>query len=71
LGPLDGHADQLVKQLQDWCQRAEASGVDELQTFSWMLRSYALSPGAVFPTIDGALASAPTVARDPSAIFWQ
>jgi stearoyl-CoA desaturase (Delta-9 desaturase) len=33
--------DQLVKQLQDWCQRAEASGVDELQRFSWTLRSYA------------------------------
>ena len=33
--------DQLVKQLQDWCQRAEASGIDELQKFSRKLRSYA------------------------------
>jgi stearoyl-CoA desaturase (delta-9 desaturase) len=32
--------DQLVKQLQDWCQRAEASGIDELQKFSRKLRSY-------------------------------
>lgn len=33
--------DQLVRQLQDWCQRAEASGIDELQKFSRKLRSYA------------------------------
>jgi stearoyl-CoA desaturase (delta-9 desaturase) len=33
---------QLVKQLQDWCQRAEASGVDELQKFARRLRTYAL-----------------------------
>ena len=33
--------DQVVKQLQDWCQRADASGVDELQKFSRHLRSYA------------------------------
>ena len=36
---------QLVEQLQDWCQRAEASGIDELQKFARELRSYAsLSP---------------------------
>jgi stearoyl-CoA desaturase (delta-9 desaturase) len=33
--------DQLVRQLQDWCQRAEASGIDELQRFSRKLRGYA------------------------------
>ena len=33
--------DQLVGQLQDWCQRAEASGVQALVEFSRRLRSYA------------------------------
>ena len=33
--------DQLVAQLQEWCQRAESSGIDELQKFSRTLRSYA------------------------------
>jgi len=33
--------EQLVKQLQDWCQRAEASGVQALVEFSQRLRSYA------------------------------
>ena len=33
--------DQLVTQLQEWCQRAESSGIDELQKFSRTLRSYA------------------------------
>ncbi len=33
--------DQLVKQLQDWCQRAEASGIRPLAEFSERLRSYA------------------------------
>ncbi|MDP3785652.1 MAG: transposase, partial [Undibacterium sp.] len=33
--------EQLVIQLQDWCQRAEASGIKTLQEFSWRLRSYA------------------------------
>jgi stearoyl-CoA desaturase (delta-9 desaturase) len=37
---------QLVKQLHHWCQRAEASGIDDLQRFAQELRSYAsLSPG--------------------------
>ena len=46
--------DELVKQLQDWCQRAEASGIDELQRFSWTLRSYASLPVTVrAPTGDG------------------
>jgi stearoyl-CoA desaturase (delta-9 desaturase) len=49
--------DQLVKQLQDWCQRAEASGVDELQIFSWMLRSYASSSGSRVPAIPRSTAS--------------
>jgi stearoyl-CoA desaturase (delta-9 desaturase) len=35
---------QLVKQLHAWCERAEASGIDELQAFARQLRSYALLP---------------------------
>jgi stearoyl-CoA desaturase (delta-9 desaturase) len=34
--------DQLLQQLQDWCARAEASGIKALQDFSMRLRSYAL-----------------------------
>ncbi|NOT16824.1 MAG: acyl-CoA desaturase [Sulfuriferula sp.] len=33
--------EQLLKQLQDWCHRAESSGISSLQTFSHKLRSYA------------------------------
>jgi stearoyl-CoA desaturase (delta-9 desaturase) len=33
--------EQLVRQLQDWCQRAEASGVGPLAEFSRRLRRYA------------------------------
>jgi stearoyl-CoA desaturase (delta-9 desaturase) len=33
--------DQLVSQLQDWCRRAEASGIAPLAEFSVRLRSYA------------------------------
>ncbi|MBC7454413.1 MAG: fatty acid desaturase [Massilia sp.] len=33
--------DQLLHQLQDWCARAEASGIKSLQEFSFRLRSYA------------------------------
>ena len=33
--------EQLVKQLQDWCQRAEASGIRPLVEFSRHLRQYA------------------------------
>ena len=34
--------EQLVKQLQDWCHRAEASGIAQLQDFSLRLRRYAV-----------------------------
>ena len=34
-------SEQLVKQLQDWCQRAESSGIEALSQFSFRLRSYA------------------------------
>jgi stearoyl-CoA desaturase (Delta-9 desaturase) len=34
-------SEQLVRQLQDWCQRAEASGIEALSQFSMKLRSYA------------------------------
>jgi len=34
-------AEQLLTQLQDWCQRAEASGVRQLEEFSFRLRCYA------------------------------
>jgi len=33
--------EQLVKDLQDWCHRAEASGIAQLRDFSLRLRSYA------------------------------
>ena len=33
--------EQLLKELQDWCQRAEASGIRQLQEFSFRLRCYA------------------------------
>ena len=33
--------EQLVKQLEDWCQRAEASGIVPLREFSMRLRRYA------------------------------
>ena len=33
--------EQLVHQLQDWCTRAEASGIKTLQEFSLRLRTYA------------------------------
>jgi stearoyl-CoA desaturase (delta-9 desaturase) len=33
--------DQLLQHLQDWCARAEASGIKALQEFSLRLRSYA------------------------------
>jgi stearoyl-CoA desaturase (Delta-9 desaturase) len=32
--------EQLVKQLEDWCQSAEASGIRALQEFSRRLRCY-------------------------------
>jgi len=35
--------EQLLRQLQDWCRRAEASGVAPLVDFSQRLRSYALA----------------------------
>ncbi len=35
--------EQLLRQLQDWCRRAEASGVAPLVDFSRRLRSYALA----------------------------
>lgn len=33
--------EQLLKDLQDWCQRAEASGIRQLEEFSLRLRCYA------------------------------
>ena len=33
--------EELVKQLEDWCQRAEESGIEVLKTFSQRLRCYA------------------------------
>ena len=33
--------EQLLRQLQDWCRRAEASGIQQLMDFSLRLRSYA------------------------------
>lgn len=36
--------EQLVRQLEDWCRRAEASGIVALQDFSRRLRCYQLAP---------------------------
>jgi stearoyl-CoA desaturase (delta-9 desaturase) len=33
--------EQLVKELEDWCRRAESSGIEALQQFSLRLRCYA------------------------------
>ncbi len=33
--------DELVRQLEDWCRRAEESGIEVLRTFSQRLRCYA------------------------------
>jgi len=35
--------EQLVRQLQDWCRRAEGSGLAPLADFSQRLRSYAIA----------------------------
>ena len=35
--------EQLVHQLEDWCQRAEASGIAALRGFSRNLRRYQLA----------------------------
>lgn len=39
-------SEQLLKELQDWCARAEASGIRALEEFSLRLRSYALPAAA-------------------------
>jgi stearoyl-CoA desaturase (delta-9 desaturase) len=33
--------EQLLHQLEDWCRRAERSGITQLETFSRTLRGYA------------------------------
>jgi stearoyl-CoA desaturase (delta-9 desaturase) len=40
-GRSKASSEQLVKELQDWCRRAEASGIAPLVEFSERLRSYA------------------------------
>ena len=35
--------EQLLHQLQEWCRRAEASGIAPLADFSQRLRSYAVA----------------------------
>jgi stearoyl-CoA desaturase (delta-9 desaturase) len=35
------NAEQLLRHLEDWCRRAEASGIAALQDFSRQLRAYA------------------------------
>jgi stearoyl-CoA desaturase (delta-9 desaturase) len=37
----DVSREQLLLQLQDWCRRAELSGIDVLEEFSLRLRQYA------------------------------
>ena len=36
----------LLKSLQDWCQQAEATGIQALETFSRNLRGYTLAPAS-------------------------
>jgi stearoyl-CoA desaturase (delta-9 desaturase) len=40
-GRSNSSREQLLQQLQDWCSRAEASGIKSLREFSLRLRSYA------------------------------
>jgi len=40
-GRSNSTREQLLQQLQDWCVRAEASGILALREFSMRLRSYA------------------------------
>jgi stearoyl-CoA desaturase (delta-9 desaturase) len=40
-GRSNASREQLLKQLQDWCWRAEASGIRQLEEFSLRLRCYA------------------------------
>ncbi|MDP2835223.1 MAG: fatty acid desaturase [Pseudomonadota bacterium] len=40
-GRSTASSEQLVRQLQDWCQRAESSGIEALSQFSFRLRRYA------------------------------
>ena len=40
-GRSNASREQLVRQLQDWCQRAEQSGIEALREFSFKLRCYA------------------------------
>jgi stearoyl-CoA desaturase (delta-9 desaturase) len=40
-GRSTASSEQLVRQLQDWCQKAEDSGIDALSQFSLRLRRYA------------------------------
>ena len=35
--------DELLKELQDWCNRAEASGIESLQRFAQSLRTAAVA----------------------------
>ncbi len=40
-------SEQLLKDLQDWCARAETSGIRALEEFSLRLRSYSLVPARI------------------------
>ena len=40
-GRSTASSEQLLKQLDDWCHRAEASGIEALRDFSMRLRCYA------------------------------
>ena len=40
-GRSNSTREQLLQQLQDWCVRAEASGIHALRDFALRLRSYA------------------------------
>jgi len=39
--------EQLLQALQEWCQRAEATGIQALQDFAHSLKNYSMAPKAV------------------------
>ncbi len=38
--------DKLIVQLKEWCQQAEATGIQALQEFSDRLKQYTLAPAS-------------------------
>jgi stearoyl-CoA desaturase (delta-9 desaturase) len=43
----NGTGETMLKNLQDWCHEAEATGIRALQEFAARLRGYALTPARI------------------------